>query len=277
MALGALLFLWYDGSAGAGPGSHRIVLAPGTIDQITASFERAWQRPPTEAELKGLVDDWVREEIATREAMAMGLDKDDAILRRRLRQKFEFLVEDAASAAPATDADLEGWLAAHPAQYRAGPRLAFRQVYLDPSRRGAALERDASRLLADLQKRGADASIDAIGDRLMLPTEVELTEDREIARVFGERFGEAVMALPVGRWSGPVLSGFGVHLVLVRERVEGGLPRAADVRPALERDFMADRRKRQINGLYDKLLEKYTVVVERRPPASPSASPGATR
>jgi PPIC-type PPIASE domain len=218
----------------------------------------------------------VREEIATREALAMGLDKDDTILRRRLRQKFEFLVEDAASAAPATDADLEAWLSAHAAQYRTGPRLAFRQVYLDPSRRGSTLERDAARLLAGLQERGPEASIAALGDRLMLPAEVELTEEREIQRIFGERFAEAVLALPVGRWSGPVPSGFGVHLVLVRERVEGSLPRAADVRLALERDFVADRRKRHIDALYEKLLEKYAVVVERRPPPS-SASLGATR
>jgi PPIC-type PPIASE domain len=275
--LGALLFAWYDRGGGGGSPSRRIVLAPGTIDQIGAGFERAWQRPPTEGELKGLIDDWVREEIATREAMAMGLDKDDAILRRRLRQKFEFLVEDAASTTPPADADLEAWLSAHAAQYRAGPRLAFRQVYLDPSRRGAALERDVSRLLADLGKRGADAPIEALGDRLMLPAEVEPTEEREVVRIFGERFAEAVLALPVGRWSSPVSSGFGVHIVLVRERADGGLPRVADVRPALERDFMADRRKRQMNALYEKLLGKYTVVVERRPAPSPPASPGATR
>ncbi len=253
------------------------MLTPGTIDQITASFERVWQRPPTEAELKGLVDDRVREEIATREAMGMGLDRDDVILRRRLRQKFEFLVEDAASTVPPTDAELEAWLAAHAEQYRRGPQLAFRQVYLDPSRRGRALERDAARLLAELQKRGPEAAIEALGDRLMLPAEAELTEATEVQRMFGERFGNAILALPVGRWSGPVPSGFGVHLVFVGERVEGRLPVVAEARPALERDFTADRRKRQIDALYEKLLEKYVVVVEKRrqpAPVAPPATPG---
>ena len=124
------------------------MITPGQIDSLAATFTRTWQRPPTEVELKGLVDDHVRNEMATREAVALGLDRDDTVIARRLRQKLEFLVEDSADAAPVTDADLQAWLERHPDQFRKAPEVAFRQVYLSPDRRGDAAERDAQRLLA---------------------------------------------------------------------------------------------------------------------------------
>ena len=120
LALGALLFALSHWRGGAG--SNRIVITPGQIDSLVAIFARTWQRPPTEEELKGLVDDYVRDELATREGLAIGLDRDDTVIRRRLRQKLEFLVEDSPDAAPVTDAELQAWLEQHPDQYpgRAG-------------------------------------------------------------------------------------------------------------------------------------------------------------
>ena len=122
---------------------HRIVITPGQIDAMVASFARTWQRPPTEPELKGLVDDYVREEMATREAVAIGLDRDDTIIRRRLRQKLEFLAADSVDSVPPTDAELQSWLAEHPDAFRTEGEVAFRQVYLNPEKRGAAVEGDA--------------------------------------------------------------------------------------------------------------------------------------
>ena len=107
LALGALLFLFFEWRGGSGPGSSRIAITPGLIEHLTSGFARTWQRPPTDAEIKGLIDDYVKEEIATREALGMGLDRDDTIIRRRLRQKLEFLVEDAVSSSAPTDAELQ--------------------------------------------------------------------------------------------------------------------------------------------------------------------------
>jgi len=119
LALGAALFLYFHWSGGgSGAEGTRIVITPGRIEHLTAGYTRAWRRPPTDAELKGLIDDWVREEIAVREAMAAGFDRDDTVIRRRLRQKLEFLVEDAAAAAPPTDDELQAWLAAHAEAFR---------------------------------------------------------------------------------------------------------------------------------------------------------------
>jgi len=263
LALGALLFLvfqWWGG----GPGSSRIVITPGQIDALVVGFTRTWQRPPTERELKGLIDDYVREEIAVREAMAAGLDRDDTVIRRRLRQKLEFVAEDTIDAAPVTDAELQAWLDAHPDQFRTEPEVSLRQVYVSVDRRGGSARGDAEALRARLTAAGPDAAIEALGDRLMLPQEFERAPRSEIARLFGDRFADAVLDIEPGRWAGPVESGYGLHLVLVRDRVEGRLPSLDEVRPIVEREFLNDRRTRELDAMYDRLLERYRVTVERR-------------
>ena len=166
LALGALLFALFYWRGSGGPGSDRIVITPGQIDAMVASFARTWQRPPTEQELKGLVDDYVREEMATREAVAIGLDRDDTIIRRRLRQKLEFLAADSVDSVPPTDAELQAWLTEHPDAFRTEGEVAFRQVYLNPERRGASLDADARRLLARLSAAGPDVDVAALGDSL---------------------------------------------------------------------------------------------------------------
>jgi hypothetical protein len=273
LALGALLFLWYQESGGgSGPGSNRIVLTSGRIESLAAGFHKSWQRPPTEAELKGLVDDYVREEIATREASAAGLDQDDTIIRRRLRQKLEFLAEEAIDGLAPTDAELTAWLEAHADDYRIEPQLAFRQVVVSRDRRGARAEADAQALLARLEAEGPEASIERAGDPMMLPPETAREPLREVARTFGPQFAESALALPVGRWAGPIESGYGLHLVLVRERIDGARPTLEMVRPQVERDFLSARRQRQLDAMYDRLLEKYTVVFER-PDEEPQGAP----
>jgi hypothetical protein len=264
LAAGAALFLAsrWSGS-GSGPASNRIVVAAGQIQHLAASFATTWQRPPTEAEMKGLVDDWVREEIAVREALAAGLDRDDTIIRGRLRQKLEFVAEDAGAAAAPTDQELQAWLSAHADAFRIEPRVALRQVYVSRERRGASAEADARAILARLRAAGAGARIEGLGDPILLPREIELMPRGEVARTFGSDFAERIETIAPGTWTGPVESTFGLHLVLVRERAEGSLPGLAAVRSAVEREFLADRRARQLAAMYGRFLRKYTVVVER--------------
>jgi parvulin-like peptidyl-prolyl isomerase len=268
LLLGGLLFLFFEWRGSGGPTSSRITITPGLVEHLASGFSRTWQRPPTDAELKGLIDDYVKEEIATREAVGMGLDRDDTIIRRRLRQKLEFLVEDAASSAPPTDAELEAWLDAHPQSFRAEPQLAFRQVYVSPERRGASAGKDAEKLLARLRARGKDATTDGLGDASMLPSEQPLGPLREVARAFGDDFAQELMKIEPGQWTGPVESPYGLHVVLVQERVAGAAPQLAEVRPVVEREVLAERRKRDLDALYERLLEKYTVTIEK-PKAKP--------
>ena len=274
LLLGALLFgwsAWQDGGAAAG--SNRIVVTPGVVDYLAAGFSRTWQRPPSDIELKGLIDEHVKEEIAAREAMAMGLDRDDIVIKRRLRQKLEFLLVDDAAAAPPTDAELKAWLDRNPESFRIEPTLAFRQVLLRPERRGASMTADATKLLAKLRASGPEVATQDLGDASMLPAETQLQPLREVANSFGQDFADALMKLAPRQWSGPVESSFGLHLVLVRERTEGAAAELATVRPLVEREVLAERRKAELQALYERMLAKYSVRIDS--PKLPSAAAGA--
>jgi parvulin-like peptidyl-prolyl cis-trans isomerase-like protein len=265
LLLGALLFLfsrWKSGPSDSG----RIVVTRVRIEQLATAFSRSWQRPPTERELAGLVEDYVKEEVYVREAIATGLDRDDTIIRRRLRQKLEFLTEDALEGAAPSDEDLRGYLKAHADSFRVEPRVAFRQVFLDRNRRGAAAQEQARALLVRLSSARPGADISALGDSRMLPSVVELTPQSDVARVFGQEFAAQVTSLAPGSWAGPIASGYGLHLVEVTERVEGRLPELAEVRDAVARDWQGQRRKERKDSLFRSLLARYTVVVE--PPAA---------
>ena len=276
LLLGAALFLFFYWTGGSGgPGSDRIVIGPGQVEHLATGFGRTWRRPPTQQELKGLVDDYVREEMATREAISMGLDRGDTVIRRRLRQKLEFLVEDAAEAVPPTDAELLAWLEAHAETYRRDPQVAFRQVFLSLDSRGVAVEVDAKKLLKRLESLGPDADIERLGDSIMLPVEFELAPLTVASRMFGNDFAARLVEIEPGRWSGPITSGYGLHLVFVRQRIDSREPALDDVRNAVSRDLLTSRRKEQLERMYERLLERYTVVVDMPDPeVSPATGEG---
>jgi len=275
LILGALLF-WLAAALGdpAGGRSDRIVVTAGDLEQLEAGFERTWQRPPTDEELAGLVAERVREEVLYREALALGLDRDDTIVRRRMRQKMEFLSEDLSAAEP-SDADLESWLGANREKFRLEPRVTFRQVYLSRDRRGDATRADALRLLDELRR--ADDAVDpaTLGDPLPLPNEVRDLSGSEVARLFGGAFSTRVQQLVPGRWEGPVESAYGLHLVQVLERVEARDPELAEVRDAVAREWLADRRERAREDLYRELRSRYEVEIAA--PRAPMSAAAARR
>ena len=252
-----------------------IVVTRGQVEHLATGFARTWQRPPNGAELEALVDDWVREEIATREAMALGLDKDDTVIRRRLRQKLEFVSDDIAAQTEPTDADLSAYLRAHPESFRIEPRFTFSQVFLDPGKHRLSFARDAARVLAQLRRAGAKADLSALGDSLLLEPTFESAPTREIEKQFGEGFAAALGALPPGEWQGPVESGYGMHLVLVRERTEGRLPELASVRDVVRREWENTRRLEGNARFYEELRKRYTVTIEG-PPLGKASNVAAT-
>jgi hypothetical protein len=262
LLLGGLLFLLAGWRGTAGRGSTRIVVTAGQIQHLAAGFARVWQRPPMEAELKGMIDDHVKEEIATREAAALGLDRDDTVIRRRLRQKLEFLAEESAVSGPPTDAEIQAWVAAHPDAVGVEPELSFRQVYLRADARGAGARAEAETVLTRLRAAGDDTAALALADATMLPAEMVRAPLREVSRTFGEGFARALAAVEPGRWEGPLESPYGLHLVLVRERVTPSAPDFPALRPLVERELMAERRAKELQRLYERMLEKYTVRIE---------------
>jgi hypothetical protein len=260
--LGAVLFGAYAALSGpAGPAEDEIIVSAGKIEHLATLFARTWQRPPTRAELEALVNEHVREEVAHREGRALGLDADDAIIRRRLRQKLEFIAGDLAEQALPSDADLEAYLAAHPEVFRIEPRLTFRHVYLNPAERGERLEDDARALLEVLMAAPA-ADLSTHGDRFLLPGTYESASPSDIARLFDPAFAEAVAALPAGQWRGPIWSGYGAHLVSVDASVEGRLPELAEVRDAVRREWERERSRAVVDALYAEMLRDYEVTIE---------------
>lgn len=242
--------------------TEEIVITSGRLESLTGQFAKVWQRPPTAKELQGLIDEHVCEEIMYREALAMGLDRDDTIVRRRMRQKLEFLSEDIVSLRDPTEEDLAAYLAAHPDDFRVEPVLSFKQVYLNPDRHGDQIDGVALGLLAELSRAGAGADASKLGDNLLLGHEFEAITRRDIANRFGREFTMAVLEAPEGEWYGPVRSGFGSHLVFIRERVDSRIPSLAEVRDQVTRDWSAAEREAANVGFYNGLRARYRVTVE---------------
>ena len=279
LLIGFALFLYYD-LVGSGdseaPAVKRIIVSSGHVEQLMANFERTWSRPPTEQELDAMVDSHVREEVFYREAMAMGLDQNDPMVRRRMRMKLEFMLEDL-SGQDASDEVLSDFLQRNSDSFRDEAQLTLRQVYLNPDQR-PDLENDAGQLLSRLRDGSAP---EALGDHTLAPRTYQLAPQSEIARDFGDEFARQVAALPVGDWSGPVYSPFGAHLVRIEARIDARLPELAEIRDEVLREYLVEKREQQKDLAYAKLREGYEVTVEPLNswaiPALSSAVAGETR
>ena len=264
LLLGAAIFAAYSlVSKRSSDEPGKIVITQGQVAAMAVGFARVWQRPPTGDELEGLIRDRVREEVYCREAMALGLDKDDTIIRRRLRQKMEFVSDDVAALAEPTDDELSAYLKAHPDPFRVQRQFTFSQVYLNPEKHGEDLARDTAQMLAQWKQAGGKADVSALGDSFLLEHRFEAVPGREVAKQFGEKFATELGKLPPGQWQGPVESGYGVHLVLLSERTEGRVPALAEVRDAVQREWANTRRLATNAKCYAELLKRYTVTIER--------------
>lgn len=274
--LGAAIFVLYGQlSAGGGDEPQRIVITQGQIASMAEGFSRTWQRPPTREELHGLVQERVRDEVYCREAMALGLDKDDTVIRRRLRQKMEFVSNDIVAQGEPTEADLAAYLQAHPEVFRVEPRFTFRQVYLNPQKHGDDLDRVAAHLLAQLNQAGGADDPSTLGDSFLLEHNFEAIPTSEVAKQFGESFAKQLGQLAPGRWQGPVESGFGKHLVLLTERTAGYLPELAQVRDLVRREWSNARQAEGNEKLYQAMLARYVVIVEEPQPETANQGPGS--
>jgi len=268
LLLGAGLFLAYSlrqrevGGREAG----EIVVTLGEVEQLATSFAKTWQRSPTPEELAGLVRDRVREEVYCREAMALGLDREDTIIRRRLRQKMEFVSEDIAALAEPTEADLEEYLRTHPDSFQVEPRFTFQQVYFNPEKH-ENLPGEVAQLRTRLNQPDSEVEDSALGDSTLLEAQFAGVPTSEVVKQFGEPFALELGRLQPGRWQGPVESGYGVHLVFVSERTEGHLPALAEVRAAVRREWDNARRIAANEAFYQELLARYRVTIEGLEPA----------
>jgi hypothetical protein len=258
LLIGVALFVLYEQTRETYiEAPKRIHVTIGHVEQLAANFERSRTRAPTADELDAMVEGHVREEVFYREALAMGLDRDDPLVRRRMRMKLEFMLEDLATQDVA-DSELDDFLQRHPEDFRTEAQLSFRQVYLNPDRRDD-LARDAQGLLTRLAN-GTDP--ESLGDRTLLRPTYRLARQDEIARDLGAEFAAELPGLPLGQWAGPVYSSFGAHLVYIEQRIDAQLPPLSEIRDRVLSEYQAEQRKLQKDLAYQKLREGYEISVE---------------
>ncbi len=257
---GAMFALFQQVSNDALPDNVEIVVTKGHIQALLVGFEKVWQRSPSAKELDGLIQNYIREEVLYREALAMGLDRDDGIVRRRLRQKMEFISENLANLDAPEEQELHAYLAAHQENYRQPTRFSFRQIYFNTSKRGQAAQADAMTLVATLQAQDADVA--TLGDPLMVKQQFNSETEREIERALGSQFLQSLRETPTGSWQGPITSGFGLHLVHIDERIDGELSKLNDVRELVIRDWASVKRKQTNEAFYETLRKRYKMTVE---------------
>lgn len=274
LVIGAVIFVAYAAlnQRPDQPQEETIVVSVGQVAQLLEVFSRTWQRPPTPDELRGLIDAYIKEEVFYREGRKLGLDDNDTVFRRRLKQKMEFLMEpSAAELTPGKD-ELEAFLDANREAFRIPQKIAFEQVYFSPERRGDRTQSDAVETLERLRS-GQAANPAELGDQILLPQRLPLTPVSRIELDFGGDFVTELEDAPVGEWFGPVRSGFGVHLVKVNEREQGRDPPMSEVINVVTREWEDKRRREIADQRYAEMREKYEIVVEM-PQIEPEAEDG---
>ncbi|MGB8014189.1 MAG: peptidylprolyl isomerase [Terriglobales bacterium] len=242
--------------------ASRIQVSAPQIQQLREVWTRQWGRSPDSREMENLINDYVRDEVLYREALASGLDKDDTIIRRRLVEKMEFLSQELAAATP-SDKDLQEYFERNREAFLIPAKIAFTHVYLSTSKRGAAAEGDASRALARLDSHGISAAqLSGLGDPFMLQSEYPLQTEQQVKELFGEEFARKLFQLEPGAWVGPFRSSYGFHLVRVLQKVPSRAPELADVRSQVLTDLRNHRLQTASEAFYAQLRRKYHVDVD---------------
>jgi len=266
MFIGAFIYLLYGVFAEpvAEETDKTIIVSAGEVEWMKTSWQKRWNRPPTEKEFDGLIQQYIRETVLYREALTMGLNKHDQIIRRRLAQKLEFLAKDLVTLIPPTDEELLTYFEEHQARYQEPALYTFTQVFIDPDKRGDTTLDDAEAIKATLIAQGEKAIEDAgtLGDDFMLQNYYPEKDQLAIQKQFGSGFTESLTKLSPRQWHGPVLSGYGVHLVYVSSISKPPAPVFAEVRERVVQDWTTDKSEELNKQFYASLREQYTVVIE---------------
>ena len=275
LLLGAALFSFYHyasrGSGGAEP-SRQIQLTPDDLSQLDLYFESQWRRPPTAEELHRLVENKIEEEVLYREALAMGLDKDDTIVKRRMAQKMQFLAEDVVAAHEPTSDELRAWFESNTDKFALPSRVSFRHLYFGSDRRGPRAHDDAVAALAKLAGQPQDAKpAAALADPFMFQDYYGDRSSEQLAKEFGPQFAQSVEQLAPGAWQGPIESGYGWHLVFVDTLVPRRVPALEEVEPDVKSAWLSNQKERAWADAYKSMRAKYSVLLPALP-AEPSAN-----
>ena len=268
LVIGALLFGLYallnpqDNESA----ENRIVVSAGDVERLVVSWAKKWNRPPTETELQGLIDSYIREEVYYREAVALGLDRDDTVLRRRLMQKMEFLTNDLADLVEPDETALNEYFIANQDKYLLPARVSFTHVYFSSEKHGSSAASLAGKKLITFRSSAvADANAPYQGDPFMLSYHYSRESGFEIARLFGQEFAEQIFQTETGHWQGPIASSYGLHLVRISEMFDARLPELATVIDKVRTDYMFEQRQEINQNIYERFKGRYEIIVENIP------------
>lgn len=277
LLLGAAMFAantWLNHDRGGVEVSRQIALTLDDLRQIDLAFQSQWRRQPTADEFKAMVDDKVQEEILYREGLAMGLDKDDTIVKRRMAQKLQFLAEDVASAHEPTAAELKTWFERNSQKFGLPGRITFRHVYFSPDNRGQRARDDAVDALRKVTGEPEDSKAAALkADRFMFQEFYADRSSDQLAKEFGPQFTQAMFRVKPGSWQGPVESGYGWHLVFVESLTPGRIPALEEIESDVKTAWLGEQKQQAWRTAYQKMRANYTVLLPR-PPENQTARAG---
>jgi hypothetical protein len=274
LILGAALFAisrFLNPFAGKPAPTRQIVFTLDDLRQLQISFVAQWERAPTPQEMVGMLENRIKEEVLYREALAMGLDKDDTIVKRRMAQKMEFLAEDVASAHEPTSEELKAWFKKNTALFANPPRVSFRTVYFSPDRRGPHAKEDAAKALEKLSGKTATwPGAATLGDPFMLPDYMADRTPDHVAKDFGPPFAKALFDQKPGAWTGPIESGYGWHLVFIDSLIPSHTSAFEEVEPDVKTAWLAAQKAEAWDKAYKEMRAKYEILLPA-PPAEPAA------
>jgi peptidyl-prolyl cis-trans isomerase C len=274
LLIGAVLFAAYgymQRGRGGVESSKQIQLSLDDLSQLVMLFQSQWRREPTAPELNRLVEAKVQEEVLYREGLAMGLDKDDTIVKRRLAQKLQFLAEDMAAAREPTSAELKGWFQKNRAMFAQPSRVSFRHLYFTPDRRGQRARDDAAKALAQLAGQPQDTKLAAsLADPFMFQDYYRDRAPDYLGKEFGPQFAQAVAKLAPGSWQGPIESGFGWHLVFVDTVIPGRVPAFEEIEGDVKTAWLGEQKSLSWEKAYKEMRAKYTVLLPAPPDSAPA-------
>ena len=269
LAIGALLFVVYgivsDGDRA--DDELRIEIGAGDIAYLKEVWQQQWRRAPSTLELQRLIDDRIREEILYREAIALNLDADDTIIRRRLAQKMQFLAEDLAGQVEPSEEQLLAFYNDNHDELTDPARFSFTHIYFSRDQRGDKALADAELVRRELVDSAIERAPER-GDRFMLESDFEALTERQVARLFGNEFAREVFQLTTGDWAGPLESGYGLHLVRISDIEPARLPEFEEVRRQVTNLYLDDLRRRTNEEVYERLKSRYEIIIAE--PAEPS-------
>src|SRR5271165_4683380 len=278
LLLGVVLFAAYaymQGGRGGVESSKQIALSLDDLRTMDLYFESQWHRPPTPAEFQAMVKDKVREEVLYREALAMGLDKDDTIVKRRMAQKMQFLAEDVAAAHEPSTAELKAWFEKNSNKFALPSRYSFRHLYFSPDKRGKDAQDDAAKALAKIAGQPEDSKFAlSLADPFMFQDYYGDRAPDALAKEFGPQFVVALEKLKPGSWKGPIESGYGWHLVYIDTVIPGRIPAFEEMEPDVKTAWLAEQKKQAWQKAYADMRAKYSVMLPAPPDKDALQAPG---